>query len=374
MSSTRNIRILAYCLAPILFWDCASGATSLPLTDRAGFSRIVFPGVGPLGIFDASIAAAPGSNRVWMSYSSVEPSYRWSSDHPHTVSTRLAFSDDRGASWIDANLWINRSEDVTEAVAGEQCGAKPCTWNFEVSRLVYDEGAVPTERWKLFYHRYLMVNGDRDFRIGWIAMKQAADPVALARSPEVVLLAGSLFKQAGASPLVSTQECLALSEPGAIARGQDLFLALFCAKGRHMSSGSILLYQLHHPDGRWTLAGTLLDNREDSARLRARGIPAEGFSAPELFSFRGRTILAVTPTKDNFPEYRGCYLFEVQDLPAARILSDERGPRPLRTLAGASHNGACAYAEEAPASGLILSELQPDATAVFRLYRTGIHP
>lgn len=350
-----------------------SSVSPLQETSRKSYRRITFAGIGPLGTFDPSLASEPGQSRLWMSYSTVEPSYRWTHEHPHTIGTRLAFSEDAGATWIDAGVAVNRPLDETTPVAGRNCGAKPCTWNFEVSRLVHDPGAPVSARWKIFYHRYLMVSGDNDFRIGWIGMKEAPVPTALANATERVFLSGTILDARMPAPEVSLKECLVVTEPGALVQKGELFLVVHCAKGWIRSHGSILLYRLDRSNNTWQAVGPLLQNDTDGADLEKQGIPAVGFSAPDLFQMGDATWLVVTPTFGRFPDYRGCYFFRVEDLATARISRGVAGVRPEHVLVGRSHNGACAALSGATASGVFLSELHPDEMAPFHIYMTGMH-
>lgn len=379
------------CAGLVLAVSC--GSAQLHETPRSTFRRLTFPGVGPLGIFDPSLAMEPGQSRVWMSYSTVEPSYRWTHEHPHTIGTRLAFSEDGGSSWVDAGVAINRPEDVTAPFVGRACGARPCTWNFEVSRLVYDAGAPLSGRWKIFYHRYLLVNGDRDFRLGWIGMKEAPTPTALAKAPEAIIMVGSLLDEtalSGAFPLpvassmasagkglrptiVSARECLVVTEAGFLASGDDAFLVVHCASGMLPSSGEIVLYRLDRQSNSWERVGPLLDNAADGAALHRQGIPAVGFSAPDLVQMGETVWLSVTPTFMGFPSYRGCYFFRVEDLSRARLARGAAGVRPEHVLVGRSHHGACAALAGAPAAGVLLSELHPEDAAPFQIFATGMH-
>lgn len=384
--------VLLGCAGLVLAVSC--GTASLRETSRSTFRRLTFPGVGPLGIFDPSLASEPGQSRVWMSYSTVEPSYRWTHEHPHTIGTRLAFSEDGGSTWVDAGLAINHPEDVTAPLAGRACGARPCTWNYEVSSLVYDAGAPVSGRWKILYHRYLLVNGDREFRLGWIGMKVAPFPTALAKAPETVVMAGSLLHakvlselapapvagagvsaDAGLMPtLAIAKECLAVTEPGLLAFASDLFLVVHCASGMVPSRGQIVLYRLDRENSAWERVGPFLDNAVDSAALNRQGIPAAGFSAPDLVQMGETVWLSVTPTFLGFPSYRGCYFFRVEDLARARLARGAAGVRPEHVLVGRSHHGACAVHSAAPAAGVLLSELHPENAAPFQIFATGMHP
>src|SRR5437899_1198386 len=112
---------------------------------------VTIPGVAERGIFDPSIAATPLGQRAWMSYSAVNPSRRFPDRNTRVIGTRLAYSDDAGATWNDAGSTVNETKDVA-------LGSKAGTWVSEVSSLVFDPAAPPEERWKLFWHHYLHVN------------------------------------------------------------------------------------------------------------------------------------------------------------------------------------------------------------------------
>ena len=71
---------------------------------------VTIPGVAERGIFDPSIAATPLGQRAWMSYSAVNPSRRFPDRNTRVIGTRLAYSDDAGATWNDAVRSIQGSD------------------------------------------------------------------------------------------------------------------------------------------------------------------------------------------------------------------------------------------------------------------------
>jgi hypothetical protein len=58
----------------------------------------------------------------------------------------------------------------------------------EVTALAFDPGAPQPARWKLFWHQYLNVNGDRYFEHGWLAYKEAETPEQLVSARPVKLI------------------------------------------------------------------------------------------------------------------------------------------------------------------------------------------
>ncbi len=63
---------------------------------------------------------------------------------------------------------LNPAEDVTVQLAAPLNAG---SWVNEVSSLVYDKGADEDEKWKLIWHHYLQINGDRIFEHGWFSSK-----------------------------------------------------------------------------------------------------------------------------------------------------------------------------------------------------------
>lgn len=112
-----------------------------------------------------------------MAYSVVNPSYRWPTEHPHVVETRLAVSNDGGANFVGLPERATIAFDVPDSDADVPRGligsTFPFIWQHEVPSLVYVADASIAERWQLFWHQYPLIDGKRRFEFGWIAHKAA---------------------------------------------------------------------------------------------------------------------------------------------------------------------------------------------------------
>ena len=130
----------------------SSNDSSSTVTPQA--QKLSINGSGTLGIFDPSVAKDPSSNRLWMSYSSVEVSSFYDPSIYWAVSIRLAFSDDNGVNWQHESM----ISPAVETLLGPITESHPTAdipansqgiWQSETSSLVYDPSAPQAERWKL---------------------------------------------------------------------------------------------------------------------------------------------------------------------------------------------------------------------------------
>jgi hypothetical protein len=71
------------------------------------------------------------------------PRYHWPAANTRVVRTRLARTDDQGASFVEVAANLTSFPDVTLPLAPPNDAG---TWIAEVSSLVWDEGALPAER------------------------------------------------------------------------------------------------------------------------------------------------------------------------------------------------------------------------------------
>ena len=94
------------------------------------------------------------------------------------------------------------------------------SWNNEVSSLVFDPGAPARERWKLFWHHFLLVGNAGQYANGWIGYKAAATPRDLLSAPEVKLFGTFAYKR----------ENNTMNGPTGVARAG-------CAAHRHRKDG-----------------------------------------------------------------------------------------------------------------------------------------
>ncbi|MBN2086448.1 MAG: exo-alpha-sialidase [Anaerolineales bacterium] len=384
--------VVIFSLMFFLILGCQSTAAAggIPAT-ASPRERIAFPGIGAHGIFDPSLTLDPEDGRLWMSYSAVDGSVDWPEQNRDGVSIRLAYSDNHGGTWTDSGAAVSPFQDVTLPLSPPNDAG---TWVSEVSTLVYDPGASPEERWKLLWHHYLIVHNSRRFEHGWIAMKAAPNPEALAAAPEVKLFAGYLYDPGnntagggsrapvGKEPRIRLDTALSpdlntcvFTEPGMYATDAALYMSLAC---KHLADSDswIVLLKCASPcdverSGSWTYLGTAL-RKSDAA---AFGFD-EGFSAPSLFASAGNVYLLVTPVQTGGAPwsdyYSGCRVFQFSDLEAARLRMDGSRPKTIGAWDGSpgSFNGACAFHPAADSSGLLYSELVPSAVEKFQIFKS----
>jgi len=359
---------------------------------------ISLPKVSASGVFDPSVADTPPGERAWMSFSAVDPSPRWPDKDTRTITTRLAYSDDRGATWTDAGYRLN---DISEAGSG----SKAATWVNEVSSLVYDRYAPPEERWKLFWHHYLRVNEDGEFQNGWIGYKSAASPQALRSATELKLFGARAYDAVnddpqsrthppvGGPPLIRVHAlhkdlamCVALTEPGAMATPSGLYLSLDCFEPKVQNAvgllamgilgvkGRVMMLKCDAPchpanPGAWRYIATMLTDDDAKAAGFLR------YSASDLFAQDGNAYLMVSPVSDKpvKASYNGCHIYRFSNLEKAMLELDRDKPRIIRKVQGhpGSFNGACTFQTSVAPSGFLYGEIDFAGRPVFRIFQTG---
>lgn len=360
---------------------------------------ISLPPVSTWGVFDPSEADTAPGQRAWMSYSAVDPSPTWPAKR--IVTTRLAYSDDMGATWTDMGTRVN---DISEIP-----GLKARTWFSEVSSLVFDPYAPPQEQWKLFWHHYLAVNEVGQNQNSWIGYKSADSPQALAGAKEIKLF-GALGYDAvnddpqskthppvGGPPVVeiynlhhSDRTCVALTEPGAMATQSGLYISLVCyvprvqhfigllGMGLFGQKGHVITLKCDNPcnpvsPAAWRYVSTMLTDKD------AKSVGYKEYSAPDLFSQDGSAYLMVSPTSDEPGEgsYNGCDIYRFSSLETGTLEKDDRGkPRIIGKVQGNPNtfNGACTYRTAVAASGFLYSELKLKRRPFFQIFQTGPYP
>lgn len=357
-------------------YSAAASADGVP--NPAGSLAITFVGIGAgagsHGIFDPSLAADPSQPRIWMSYSEVTDSVLWAGQNAW-IRTRLASSDDAGATWTDAGLVVNPAEDVTLPFAPPNDAG---TWESEVSSITSDPMAPSNERWKLVWHHYLTVNGVRHFEHGWIALRTAPDPTG-PWSAERKLFAASLYDPAN-DVIIGPPEVqldllhpdlattLVCTEPGLLATSHGLYVVLHAADGTS-ANGRIVLVEQPAGSSSWFYRGSFLVNDVDGP---AAGV--DGYSAPALFVKNGDPYLIATPAVADY--YSGTAVFRITGLQHAQLERSAGVPVPCFTHDGdvGSFNGAAAYVEEATACGLLFGQLQPALPLHFEFFASQRNP
>jgi len=330
--------------------------------------KLTIQGDAPgLGIFDPSLEydeAGVG----WMSYSAVT-----SPTSPDRVSTHLARSDDKGATWKFV-AEINTAVNDTITINGAPTAG---VWQQEVSTIVYDPGDPDLQRrWKLYWHEYFATANDRKFVThGWIAVRYAPQPQG-PWSPRLRLFGGPqtdttnypvVMNLSALHPSLNTG--LAYSEPGSIVAPGDLYISLLCAQGLPATNKNVLIRSRDHGQT-WEFVATLADAADATA------LGEISFSASDLIRQGDKFYLMLTPLRargEPEPSYSGCYFFEFADLASGRLKRDAQG-RLLSALyiEGDANRfrGACGYDQQNTGGGILLSELHLEATDRFQIFKT----
>jgi hypothetical protein len=362
------------------------------------YPEIVIPGQPDHGIFDPSIAS-DSTGKLYMSLSGVASTVPGGNFNDNAVRTYLASSGDQGKSWrllgiVNPELPVKLGQDHRGI------------WHSEVSTLAFDPYAAKQARWKLVWHQYLSIGGDRKFGHGWMAYKEAATPEELAAARPVKLFAGQGYDKNNNSPAGGThtpvsgppviqvhklapalEHCIFLSEAGMLAKPDALYMSMVCYKPKLLgllgAYHHIILLKCARPceatqPGAWAYAGTLLtpDDADD--------MDLNKFSASDLFSEGGRDYLTVSPvgSKPVPDAYKGCIVFRIADLAKGRL---ERGanrrPIPVASVnvGKDSFNGACTFLPAGPGKGLLIGRVEfiksaggPDA--IFHIFRSNAAP
>jgi hypothetical protein len=322
-----------------------------------------------MGIFDASIVYPAGATRGVMSYSSVPDQ--------ETIRTRIAVSEDGGASWAFVAQPNAPEPAVLPSTDPVECPGGACAGNLisEVSSIVEDpDDPAPARRWKLFAHRYLVGPGVAlHYRIGTISLQTAPAPGGPWSAPAKLIgwPSPSPYSSEGVlldvSDLPGLDDCLVLTEPGALWHDGALHLAVGCV---HLDGAEprirIELLRSEDHAASWSAAGTLL-RPEDATCLS----PGASINAGELFADGDSVHVAATPS--DATGYHGCLVAPIADLARAELARRGDG-RPVltRTIAAepAVFAGACSFA--AGGGGYVMNVGLLDQARRFRIMRTGL--
>jgi hypothetical protein len=372
----------------------ADGAVSncpLPATPDTGSTKllsIMGEPADPDGIFDPSILYPAGATAGLMVYSSISGK---------VVHTRLAASNDSGATWAylsDVNTAAPARITTTDMAV---CGAATCdgTWVYETPSVVIDIDE-PERLLKVFVHRYFLsaMQGLR-YDIGGISMFSAKAPMGPWTESKVIGWNSSspsssigATQNASTDPMLSgVADCFLLTEPGALiapitATPSALHLAVGCVRIITKENTPIeirLLRSLDH-GASWRYVSTLL-NAADAATF---GAVKRQFNAPNLYAKNGKLYLFASPDGPiaignagaSFGGYRGCLGFAVDDLETGTLKRCEGKPTVSASLPGIDKRflGACTYAEGATKLGVLAGDLEPLGAPQFRIMTTGRAP
>lgn len=391
-----------------LFFLSACGGGSSSFVSVTTPERITITGAGDLGIFDPSLTRDPGTNRLWMSYSSVETSSYYDPSVYWAVSIRLASSDDNGVSWQDVGVVAPNVETTLgpmEPIASIPAGSDGI-WQNEMSSIIYDPAAVPAERWKLIWVQYLHVGTTSFFADhSWITLKMAATPEGLTLAMPIKLFGGAglrsdgsntgypVYSPTGGTPAIQLNTDLTpvvggadtaelnlciFAEPGLHATSNALYLATYCADASTVPATDYLVYFrcANSPcditnAASWEYLGRLLTPTD---ALAATG--DHHYQAPALVEKNGTTYLLATPVNTSSGNrYNGCRVYEFTDVNTNQLL--RKGSGELTEIAridgdADTHNGACA-AFNGLSGGILYSQLEAASTMnKFNIYKSQV--
>jgi hypothetical protein len=376
-------------LIPFIFGSllgCAAKSSS-PSQSVLPATLLVFTGGGTDGVFDPSLSFDPVAKTLWMSYSALNPSPLWPTQNTRALSTRIAFSNDHGATFADSGIVVNQINDVTLPLAAPNNAG---TWMQEVSSLVYDSSAGASEKWRLFAHHYLMINGTPHQEHSWISFKKAASPQALAGATEFKLFAGAGYDTSnnslggssgspvGGAPLITLSalfsglaSCVGFTEPGAMATPSALYLSLTCKEvPSGVAQSRVILLRCAQPcdplqSSSWALIGTLFSH------ANAVSAGYKDFDGASLYQQNGSYFMLVSPTSDQpvADAYNGCLVYQFSNIDLGQM-------QPTMSVYGTanSFNGACTFNENATGSGILYSEINTSSGHVQgRIYQSHIY-
>jgi len=327
------------------------------------------------GIFDPSPVYPTGATAGAMAYSTVPAQ--------NVISTRIAVSSDHGATWqkvADANA----PAPLTMQSTAPECQGGSCTGNLvhEVPSLVFDADDPDAQRrWKLFTASYLVVGADQLlYDHGVISLFTAPAPDGPWSAGEHLLGWSSRtpFSSTGVTQNLSSipelADCVAFSEPGALALPGRIDLALGCVSVTGGAKIRIALLRSTDHARSFSFVSTLL--RGEDAACAGSAVPQ--LNAAHLFVAGGQQYVVASPAgtvPPGFTGYRGCLVYRIDDPNSGHMERDSAGApvvhRQLDTT-DVRFNGACAFAERATSLGYLLPTLYAGDARRFRILRTGV--
>ena len=335
------------------------------------------------GIFDPSFYR-DDTGTIWMAYSGVD-FYLSNGDLVQDVSTRLARSDDNGASFtLVTSLGNAGIATVTDVSATLGCTNNVCDgrWVYEVPFLVDDIADPDTAaRFKIFAHKYFLLPGANPstiYFLGALVMWTAPTPDS-AWSDETVVMQWNLSPPELSGGINLNQlhtaigDCIVFSEGGAsagVVDNQNIIEFVFSCPYPDSSANTIRqrVVQLRSTDHgqTFTYVGIPL--------TAADALPAgaEHYSAPSLLPrIDAAPILLVTPVENGL--YAGCKVFSYSDFSSADIARINGDPTPLLSVPQlADHfGGACAWDREMDATGISLNIFDINLSMPFTIQRSG---
>ena len=364
-------RILIAIIAATPLLNVAS-CEAAPFDD---YDEIIIEGEdAPNGVYDPSLEYGP-DGIGWMSYSAVK------AGRNSRVETRIARSDDNGATWRRVAS-VNYASPATATLPDG--GVASGVWWHETSTLVHNPGDAGRE-WKLFYHRYLSRQphrgpNDRKFAAGWIALKTAPSPEG-PWSEETALFGAGPFPVAPYKTRLKIGDLhsdlahhIILTEPGSLQHEGALYLSLQAIRNPALSQGKVLadtiLLVTRDHGASWEYVATILKPEDAHAH------DGDWFTGSALAAEDGRHFLLVSPEQvgNEKTGHRGTVIFEFENIATGRLKRDKHGsPTPINYLPPhLAKGGQADYDEQNTAGGIVMpqSDLK-NLPRPFRIFNTG---
>jgi len=161
-------------------------------------------------------------------------------------------------------------------------------------------------------------------------------------------------------------DCAVATEPGALSTPDGLYVALSC---RALDASRSRLVLLRLSRGHWRYVGTTLD-----AKLSRAAGSEKTMTAAELYSSGTKAFLIATRVSSH-DVYSGCSVFTL-DLRTGTVATKAGKPRAVLEVKGKPpFRGACGYDPAATRSGVLLSQLAVNLSAlgIERLETTVAH-
>lgn len=365
---------LVLAIALIALAAACSGRGGAPaVAQDAGYPELIVQGEdAPNGIYDPSLEYGPDGTG-WLAYSAVR------AGRDGQVETRIARSDDGGASWRRVARVNSAAPAAVTMPGGKSVRGR---WWHEVPTLVHDPDD-PGREWKLFWHRYVSRlphrnAEDRLFAFGWIAMRHAPSPDG-PWSQEVPLIGAGPFPPSPFKTVFNIgdlhpdlKQYIVLTEPGSLYRDGRLYLTLQAVRHPRLGKNKhdIILISSADHGATWQYVATVLKS-EQAARFGANW-----YTGSSLAEEDGRIFLLVTPEVAGKPMtgHRGTVVFEFNDVARGTLKRDPAGSLTvIRYLKpNLPKGGQSDYDAGNVNGGLVMPQFDiKNLPTAFRLYSTG---
>jgi hypothetical protein len=369
--------------------DCSPPSLHCPQVTIAGDSASSTRSFS--GIADPAVVADPSApDRLWLAYSYLEGKPARGANGrpvgvPH-VSTRLARSDNGGASWrFERVLWDSElSEDP------ERRGP-PSYFGSETPSLavVHEAGRTTWFSVRLSYFLEPVTAYKPRYVTGWtlrVARAAGASPATLAGAPDAVL--GVRTTAAAYGPNVDLNalspqlsDCAMWNNPVVAAESGRLFLIAECLAfdGAKIDLGRTRMVVLSteaagEPEAwRWRYDGVLAD------RALAQAVGGERLVSATIVRGVDNTLLFIaTPQTGSGMVGQGCVVMELDSLAPPRVRRDAAGAPVVRARQTSRadrrfRTGACTY-HPASATGVITAAADTRRGLRSALRATGMRP